>query len=138
MDKYDVFISYSSKDSRDYATKLVNEIQKLGIKTFYDMKDIDWGDNISEKINGGLLNSKIGLFIISKGFLNSNWTDYEVKEFMGHLDKEKTILPLLRGVTKAKLINKYPELGNIHFVHSKNYKIDQLAFKIKKILIKRK
>ena len=78
--EYDIFVSHCNKDKLKYVDNLVNELKKLDIKVFYDTDEITWGDNIEEKIDNGLKNSKLAIVVISNSFFGREWTEYELME----------------------------------------------------------
>lgn len=133
MEKYDVFISHCSRDKLKYVDDLVLEIKALGIKVFYDSESITWGDNIKDKIDEALKNSSLAVVVISKSFLDREWTNYELEELLNRQESngEKLILPLLYRISKKQMEEKYKFLSNIHFLYAKKYSKKEIAKKLK-------
>src|SRR5699024_7558168 len=77
MDSYDVFISHASEDKDSFVRPLAEELEKVGIKVWYDEFTLTWGDRIRDSIDNGLANSKFGIAIISKPYLKKYWAQYE-------------------------------------------------------------
>lgn len=127
--KYDVFVSHSSKDKSKYVDKLVNEIKKTGLTVFYDTECIAWGDKIDKKIEEGLQNCKRAVVVISKNYFGRKWTEYEIMTLLSRQNKEgkKIIMPILHRVSKAQMLEHYPELANISFKYSKSCSCSELA-----------
>lgn len=86
-----VFISYSHIDSSD-ADAIVTTLDDLGVDTFRDVKDIEWGQAISTKVREGLEAAAAIIVIVSPGSLKSQWVAYEVGYGTG---TGKRILPYL-------------------------------------------
>lgn len=79
--KYKVFLSHSSVD-KPIIEEIFRELQKEEIKAFLDKYEIKPGDSIVEKLNDGLQNSDLGILLLSKNFLNSNWAKTEMSYFI--------------------------------------------------------
>ena len=133
MENYDLFVSHCSKDKLKYVDGLVTEIKKAGIKVFYDSESISWGDDIKATIDKALDSCTLALVVISKSFFDRTWTEYELSKLLSKQNelKEKLILPLLYKITKQQLIEKYPDLKNIKFIHAKAVSKKKIAEKLK-------
>ena len=74
---YDIFISYSSKDSHivhDYAKYL----EKAGYRVWYDVKGLYTGAQFSQEIVNAIDNSKLFIFFSSENSNKSEWTKGEI------------------------------------------------------------
>ena len=74
---YDIFISYSSKDSHivhDYAKYL----EKAGYQVWYDVKGLYTGAQFSQEIVNAIENSKLFIFFSSENSNKSEWTKGEI------------------------------------------------------------
>lgn len=67
-----VFVSHSSKD-KPIVDRIVSDLKKEGISVWYDKFEIEAGDNIVEKVNEGLKDSKYFLIVLSPNALASSW-----------------------------------------------------------------
>jgi hypothetical protein len=72
-----VFISYSSKD-RPIATKIARDLQKHGIRIWFDTYELLPGDSLAEKIIQGVQTSDFLLVILSKNSAQSAWVKNEI------------------------------------------------------------
>lgn len=72
-----VFVSHSSKD-KTIVDRIVSDLKKHGISVWYDEFDIKSTDNIVEKINEGLKDSKYFLIALSPNALSSSWVTEEM------------------------------------------------------------
>ena len=77
--KFDVFISYSRKDSTE-VNALVELLQQRipGISIWFDVDGIESGDEFEEKIISAIDNSFCVLFALSDHSIASSWTKDEV------------------------------------------------------------
>ena len=137
--KYDVFISHANKDKLSYVNDLNRAIKKLGINVFYDTDVLSWGDNFKQVILDGTAKSEFAIIVISKNFFDREWTERELDEFLAQQTAtgQKIVLPLLYGVTLDELKEKYPTLGDIQAITSKDYTKPEIAILLAKELIKR-
>lgn len=137
--EYDVFISHANKDKLDYVDGLFLAIKKLGIRIFYDTEEISWGDNFKDVILNGTAQSEFAIIVISNNFFGREWTEKELSEFLKRQNEsgQKTILPLLHGITIEDLKAHYPELGDIQAIGSENKTPEMVTILLAKELIKR-
>ena len=137
--KYDVFISHANKDKLSYVNDLNKVIKKLGINIFYDTDVLSWGDNFKQVILDGTAESEFAIIVISKNFFGREWTERELDEFLAQQNAsgQKTVLPLLYGITFDELKEKYPTLGDIQAITTKDYTKPEIAILLAKELIKR-
>lgn len=136
---YDVFISHASKDKLSFVDELVDGIKKLGVKIFYDKDEFLWGDNWKEKILYGTQQSEFAVIVISDNFFDRKWTETELNEFLQIQNEsgQKTILPLLYGITYSDVAKKYPELEFIQSLKADEHNVDEIVILLARELIKR-
>ena len=109
--KYDIFISYSRKDS-DLVLTVVKQLQKRGFTIWIDKDGIESGDAFKSVIVRAIKNSDVFLFFSSKGSNDSPWT---VKEVNTAVHLKKSIIPVrLDGTDYADSI--LFDLGSLDFV----------------------
>lgn len=86
---FSVFLSHSSRD-KPMVDAIFNELHKRDVRAWYDRYEIEPGDSITDKINEGLANSKLGLLFFSKNFLDprSGWPTKEANYFFQKLMRE--------------------------------------------------
>lgn len=137
--KYDLFISHASKDKSTFVDELYETFSKLGIRIFYDKEVISWGDNWKKVILEGTEQSEFAVIVISNNFFGREWTERELNEFLQRQNSsnQKIILPLLYGVTRDDLLEKYPTLSEIQYISSEDYSVDEICILFAKELIKR-
>jgi len=72
-----VFISHSSRD-RWAAKRISDDLNRLGVDTFLDEKDIETGETIDESIGVHLKECDECLILLSPSSLNSHWVLIEI------------------------------------------------------------
>lgn len=112
MAKYDVFISYSRKDSND-AIKIVSLLQNRGIKVWYDQDGILSGEVFKRAITNAIINSSIVLFLSS---VHSNKSDWTAKEVGVAIDEKKIIIPVRLDATQYNLDLRL-DLVNLDYIN---------------------
>jgi formylglycine-generating enzyme required for sulfatase activity len=95
--EYDVFICHSSKDKPIIKT-LIEDFKKENITYWVDAEHINYGDQITRKIEDGLNKSKYVIPCLSKDLNTSGWTRAEYgailnAEFSGN--SERIVIPLM-------------------------------------------
>ena len=94
--EWDIFISHASEDKEKIVKPLAVLISEFGVKVWYDEFTLKFGDSLSRSIDKGLSNSKFGVVVISKAFMEKRWPEYELQglvtlEIAG---KGKRIIPI--------------------------------------------
>ena len=90
MNQYDVFISYSRKDS-DIVFPIVKKLEDKGLSVWIDRDGVESGDAFKSVIVGGIKKSNIFLFFSSANANESSWT---VKEVDTAVYLKKKIIPV--------------------------------------------
>jgi len=118
--KYDVFISHAHEDKESVVIPIVNEINKYGLRYWYDREQLRIGDSIVKKINSGINESRFVLAIISSAFVSKNWT---MTEFQTALNMQISsdnlkVLPILvvRNNDKEYILSKISYLRDLVYV----------------------
>lgn len=88
--KYDIFISYSRKDS-EIVKRFADELGKAGYTIWMDIAGIELGDEFKRKIVTAIKDSSVFLFFSSK---NSNKSEWTVKEVNYAVSKKCIIVPV--------------------------------------------
>ena len=74
---HSVFISYSHIDAA-VADDICLRLESAKVSHFRDIKNIDWGDGINERVREALLESQSILVIVSPASLKSLWVPFEI------------------------------------------------------------
>lgn len=94
--KYDVFISYSSRD-RSIVKQISNELRKRKFDIWLDEWEIRVGEQIIQKISEGLESSRYLAIWLSEHSVQSKWVEREWQsKYWDEVDSQLTVvLPLL-------------------------------------------
>lgn len=112
MKKWDVFISHAFEDKDMIARPIANALSGLGIEVWFDEFCFAAGDNIRAKMDEGLANSRYGIVILSKNFMEKYWTNYEMDGLLtfDSIDNDMRIIPIWHNIEKCDLAKYSPSL----------------------------
>jgi hypothetical protein len=110
---WDIFISHASEDKEQVAKPLAEELQKRGLRVWYDEFSLSLGDSLRRSIDEGLAQSRFGVVVLSRGFFAKEWPQRELdgltsREVVGG----KVILPIWHGVSHADVVTYSPTLAD--------------------------
>ena len=88
--KYDVFISYSRKDSA-IVKRFADELGKAGYTYWMDVDGVESGDEFKKKIAAAIRESRVFLYFSSASSNESEWT---VKELNYAIKNQSYIIPI--------------------------------------------
>jgi len=97
--EWDCFISYASEDRKAVVEPLARELDKRGMRVWYDQWVLRIGDSLRRTIDKGLSKSKFGIVVLSSDFFSKNWPQRELdglvqREVLG----QNVILPIWHNV----------------------------------------
>jgi RNA-directed DNA polymerase len=107
--EFDVFLSHATED-KPTVIKLKDRLESLGVKVFFDVDSIKWGDSIAEKINHGLLKSSFFVPFLSATFSEKGWTNKELNSAIAiNINRKGRILPICEA--NFSIAENYPLLS---------------------------
>ncbi|HBC95072.1 MAG TPA: hypothetical protein DCZ10_19815 [Pelotomaculum sp.] len=62
-------MSHASEDKAEFVDALCKELENSGVRVWYDVLSIGWGDSLRAKIDDGLKKSKFGIVVLSKDYI---------------------------------------------------------------------
>ena len=109
---YDVFISHASEDKEDFVRPLAEELNRRGLRVWYDEFTIMIGDSLLRKIDEGLLKSQYGIVVLSRHFFEKRWPRAELEGLVSReMRGGKVILPVWHGVSENEVLEYSPILA---------------------------
>lgn len=112
---YDIFISYRSLQ-RDWAEILANNLSAQGYKVFFDIWEIQAGQDFTQVIHRALRSSRLAVLIATPEAADSSWVQREYS-LMLQLERELAdfrFIPVVWGI-----FPDFPFLSNVHAVDFK-------------------
>ncbi len=103
--KYDVFISYSSKDKDWVRRELLPRLEQTGLKACIDYRDFEMGALSIDECQRGVLESRKTLVVLTPDYLESGWTEIEnaMLQTLDPANRERRFLPLMRRKCEVPL-----------------------------------
>lgn len=101
--EHDIFLSHTGVD-KDWVRVLGERLEQEGIedqkesrriKVFFDEWDVDYGENIVNRLNDGLARSRYLAAVLSPEFLESSWANQEWTHWFMTDPKAGNLIPLL-------------------------------------------
>lgn len=134
--EYDVFLSHSSLDKKEYVTELSEKLEGKGLSVFEDVKVFKIGQSQTDMMNFGILNSRFVVVFLSVNFIESGWSEYEFKSFLNREINEKKIiiLPIWHNVTVEEVKNYNPYLVDKYALNTSKYSLDQIVDSINQVI----
>lgn len=133
--EWDVFISHASEDKESFVKPLASALSDLKVSVWFDMFTLTVGDSLSRAIDKGLMNSRYGIIVISKEFINKAWPDYELRGLINReLGRDKIILPIWHGVSRDDILDFSPSLADKFALNTTNSEIEEIAFKLLEVI----
>lgn len=98
---WDLFISHASEDKPEIVRPLAEALTAFGLRVWYDEFELKPGSKLIDSIERGLQESKHGLVIISRSFLEKEWPKRELTSLFTRelaYGESERILPVWVGV----------------------------------------
>jgi hypothetical protein len=134
--EWDVFISHASEDKEKFVKPLAIILARAGVKVWYDELTLKAGDSLMRSIDKGLANSKSGIVVISRAFIEKKWPEYELRglitlEMSG---KNSKVIPVWYGVSHDEVMAFSPTLADKLALDTTRQSIETIALRIIEII----
>ena len=134
-EKYDVFVSHASEDKEEIARPLAEALQSHGLRVWFDEFTLRIGDSLRRKIDEGLVNSRVGLVILSPAFLNKGWTNHELDGIVTRsVTGEQVLLPIWHKISKQEVIAYSPSLADKLARNTASHTVQEIAAEIAELV----
>jgi formylglycine-generating enzyme required for sulfatase activity len=112
-EKLKVFISYSRRDSTDFANELTTGLELVGFAPFLDQQDIAAGEDWEARLGGLIRQADTVVFVVSPEAVKSERCAWEVSTA---LTENKRVLPIIaKAVAEADIPEHLRRLQFIRF-----------------------
>ncbi|XP_018728263.2 disease resistance protein RUN1-like [Eucalyptus grandis] len=130
-DNYDVFLSFSGKDTRKtFADHLYNGLVDAGIHVFRDNNELREGEKIGTNLLQAIKNSKISISILSQNYASSKWCLQELVEMTKCIKSGHVVLPIFYHVEPTDVRNQKGSFGEAFSCLSRKYWEDVEKWKV--------
>ena len=83
-----VFISYCHKD-KEVVNAITDCMEEQGMNLWIDKKSIDYGENLSAAIAGGIAECDLAVLFLSTGYSDSLYAKFELQNIVCNMIQEK-------------------------------------------------
>jgi hypothetical protein len=133
--KYDVFISHASEDKDDFVRPFAQALIDRGIAVWYDEMTLRWGDSLRKNIDKGLSSSRFGIVILSKNFIQKQWTEYELNGLItSEMNGQGRVLPIWHEISKSEVIKFSPSLADKVAMNTSTQTMDEIVKELASLL----
>jgi uncharacterized protein YjbI with pentapeptide repeats len=105
--RWDIFISHATAQKADFVKPLTDRLQDDGLRVWYDANEINVSDSLTKRINFGLKSCPFGLLVLSKEYVVSEWTQYELERLL-----DKRLIIVLHDISPDEIKLRYPQLAD--------------------------
>ncbi len=116
--KFNVFISYSSRDKTWVRGELLTRIEQVGLKAFIDYRDFTPGEPSIKECERGVEKCRKTLLILTPDYIQSEWCEIEniMAQTLSPANRDLRIIPLLKAECNKPL--RIAALTHIDFTDS--------------------
>lgn len=125
---YDVFISHANADKAGFVEVLAHRLRSAGVRVWYDDFTVQWGDSISSSIARGLAESRYGIVVLSRAFVQGGWARHELRGlWQREIYEQKTILPILHDITQDEVRSFDAALADLRALDTARNDLEQIV-----------
>jgi hypothetical protein len=122
--KYDVFLSFRGKDTRNsFTDHLYAALKQKGIVTFRDEEKLETGKSISPELMQVIEESRFAIVILSKNYASSTWCLDELVKIVGCMKEiGTTVLPVFYDLDPSNVRKQTGTFGQAFAKHEEHFK----------------
>lgn len=135
-----VFLSHSSQDKAALVRPLAEFLRIQGITVWFDEFTLVPGDSLAESIDRGLVQSDVGVVVISPAFIStarsSGWTSYEYRGIVSNTIGASTtrLVPIWHGVDADAVRAFSPSLADSLAITTEGRELAEVAFDVMRVV----
>ncbi|KAG4967937.1 hypothetical protein JHK87_033588 [Glycine soja] len=124
--KYEVFVSFRGKDTRNnFTDHLFGALQRKGILTFRDDTKLKKGERILSSLMQAIEGSQIFVIVFSKNYASSTWCLRELEKILDCVRVPgKRVLPIFYDVDPSEVRKQTGDYGKAFTKHEERFKDD--------------
>ena len=122
--KYDVFLSFRGKDTRNnFTDHLYFALKQKGISTFRDDEKLERGKSISPELSKAIEESRFAIVIFSRNYAFSTWCLDELAKVIGCVKETgMTVLPIFYNVDPSDIRKQIGTFAQAFVEHEERFK----------------
>ncbi len=111
-DLRDVFLCHAWDDRKDSAKELHDLLEAQGVSVWFSEKDVALGSSLLREIDKGLVNSRIGIVLVTPAFINRVKGEGIADKELSALLARDLLVPIVHNTTYDALREVSPLLGS--------------------------
>lgn len=121
--KYDVFLSFRGKDTRqNFTSHLLCALRRKAIGTFID-SEVRKGDEIPPTLLKAIEDSKVSIIIFSKNYASSTWCLDELSKIIECYESHgQMVIPVFYRVNPSDVLEQTGIFAKAFAKHERNFK----------------
>jgi hypothetical protein len=112
--EWDAFLCHASEDKESLVEPLVAELQRYGLRIWFDKFTLRVGSSLRQSIDEGLARSRFGIIALSHAFFAKDWPQKELNAlFSRQVNGRDAILPIWHELTKEDILRYSPLVSDL-------------------------
>lgn len=129
--EHGVFLSHAGPD-KELSEELYRELTARGVDVWFDGAELRLGEPLTRQIDRGIANSRIGVVLITRAFLEGRyWTERELGAMIGG---RRRVIPVLDGISFDDLTHYSPLLADFVGLSTERADLGEIADQIRATL----
>jgi len=108
--KYDVFLSHACTEKREIVSHINESLKSAGLRVFVDYDSLKLGDHATKEMLDAAWTAPVGLFVLSKDFLQREWPEKELRIFLERHKEDSSKVKLVPFFYKVAAWSDDPTL----------------------------
>lgn len=125
---WDVFISHAKEDNDEIARPLAKALIDRSLNVWYDENNMMRGYGLVQNIDRGISDSDYGIIIVSKDYIQNNWTIHEFSIIRYKaVEQRKPVFSIWHKVTSSEVQSFSWDIASITAYKSEDMSIERIA-----------
>lgn len=134
IDLKDIFLCHAWEDRKTTAKNLTDLLVGNGTSVWFSENEVLLGSNLLREIDKGLVNSRVGIVLVTQSFLKRiKGNGIADKELSALLSRDQ-LIPVLDGVTFEELVDVSPLLASRSGLNTSEETIEDIADKLSEVV----
>lgn len=125
---WDVFLSFRGSDTRwTFTGHLYQALDRTGIRTFMDDRELHGGEVISDALPQAIKDSKTYIVVLSENYASSRWCLDELVQILDCYKKmDRLVIPVFFKINPADVRHQIGSFGSVFGKHQSRFDGEKL------------
>lgn len=129
-ERRDLFLCHAWDDRESSATELCQRLESHGASVWFSEHDVPLGTMLLREIDKGLLNSRVGIVLVTPALLKSIENEGIAEKELSVLLASRRVIPVAHGTTFEALRDVSPMLASHAGLDTAQSSLDDVAAKV--------